>query len=79
MMNHVASAMVVCYVNDNKSDEICFVNDYDDDMSLYQDYQEITNALIDKMIAQDILMYHNPKQTWIDDEIWFWSLAVKSD
>lgn len=79
MMNHIASAMVVWYLSKNKGDTIYFVNDYDDDLMLYNDYTEISDRIIDEMITAGYLAELEPKQLWLDDEIWFRNLVVKCD
>lgn len=78
MANPICSAMVVYYLNDNKGDDIQFVNDYDDDLTIYCYFAEMTHQIIDKMLKEDILMVKNPKQVWVDDEIWFYHLSIKN-
>lgn len=77
LINPVASAMVVYYLNVNKGHHIGFVNDYDDDMMLYHNFAEVTHKVIDEMIQKKILSELEPKKIWLDDEIWFWNLMVK--
>lgn len=76
MMNAVASAMVVYYLNDNRGDNIGFINDYDDDLSLYHYFNGITHQVIDKMLCNNILCEKEPKQIWLDDETWFRNLII---
>lgn len=79
MINPITNAMVVWYLSKNKGDNIYFVNDYDDDLLLYNDFTEMTHEIIDEMINANYLIELEPKQLWLDDEIWFRNLMIKCD